>query len=125
MQESISFKTPAHKIRFVAALQSIGKVYEGRYDPEYAAAIFILSADTSTWNKAQGYVAREGIDIETMLKEVDFSGGYSVLMQLAGNLFNDQISINPVELMRLDDSNFKIAIDAIKLRRYGMSAGEV
>lgn len=52
-----------------------------------------------------------------MLEEVDLSGGYTVLMQLTGNLFNSQTHIEPVELMRLDESNFRLALNAIQIRR--------
>jgi hypothetical protein len=118
MATTIFFKSPEHKQRFVTAMQQLGKIYDGKLDLEYAAALYILAADLATWQKAQVYVDHDGIDIPTLLQEVHFSGGYSVLVQLAGNLFNSQTRIDPVELMRLDDNNFKVALTSLQLRRY-------
>lgn len=125
MSEGIFFKSDEHKMRFLATMQAIGKVYKGKLDQEYSSALFILTASRATWEKAQSYVNRDGIDIETMLKEVDFSGGYSVLIKLAGNLFNNEQHLDPLELLRLDDSNFDLALDAIRLRRHSMHVGEL
>lgn len=120
------FGTPAHKARFLSAIQGIGKVYEeGQLDPEYAAALFILTSATGTWHKTQSYVSRNGIDIETMLEEVDFSGGHLILVNLAGNLFNGHIHIDPLEFVRLDENNFDLALTAIKIRRYGLRLSDV
>lgn len=52
-----------------------------------------------------------------MLQEQDFSEGYSVLVMLAGNLFNGEVHIDPLEFLRLDDENFRVALTAIQLRR--------
>lgn len=119
------FKSEGHKERFLAAIQQIGKVYEGKLDQEYAAALYILTADVSTWNKASSYVSRYGINIETLLKEVDFSGAYGVLILLAGNLFNGNEHVDPVELMRLDDRNFSVALTALMLRRKSYAITEI
>jgi|SRR6266567_2409330 len=111
------FKSDEHENRFKGVMQQTGKIYNGRYDAEYAAALYILTADPSTWNKAQEYVSHSGIDFSGMLEDIDFSGGYSVLILLAGNLFNGQQHLDPLEFLRLDDVNFELAIAAIKLRR--------
>src|SRR2546430_15759127 len=97
------FKSAEHKQRFLTAIQQTGKIYNGKLDEEYAAAMYILTADTHTWSNAQSYVDREGIDLEAMLKEVHFSHGYEVLIKLAGNLFNSHLHIDPVEFMILDE----------------------
>lgn len=125
MTESISFKSAAHKIRYLEAMTQIGKIYDGKLDPEYSSALYILTADASTWHKASDYISREGIDIDAMLKEVDFSGGYSVLMLWAGNLFNGQQHVDPLELLRLDEGNFQIALAALKLRRYSIHVDDI
>ena len=98
-------------------MRAIGKIYDGKLDLEYGAAIYILTADEDTWDQASNYVKRDGIDFESLLAEVDFSGGYGVLIRLAGNLFNDRTPCNAVELMRLDDRNFQVALAAIQIRR--------
>ncbi|HLI07058.1 MAG TPA: hypothetical protein VKV40_10875 [Ktedonobacteraceae bacterium] len=53
------------------------------------------------------------------------SGGYTVLLQLACNLFNGQMHLDPVELMRLDESNFILALTAIQIRRYSLKIDEL
>lgn len=116
--ESTFFKSAEHRTRFVEVMQRLGKVYHGKFDPEYASALYILTADLSTWRKASDYIDRNGIDIEAMLEEVHLSGGYAVLIRLAGNLFNNQQRLDPLELLRLDESNFLIALTALTLRRY-------
>src|SRR5215469_10774087 len=111
------FTSPAHKQRWLQSMQQIGKVYDGLLDQEYAAALYILTADLDTWQQASGYVGRDRIDIPTLVQEVPFSGGYAVLLLLAGNLFNSQTHVDPVELMRLDDRNFLVALAALQVRR--------
>lgn len=120
MERNIFFKSPEHKERLITTIRQIGKVWEEnrQIDPEYASALYILTSDLTTWNKASGYVDRDGIDFEAMLEEVDFSGGYAVLINLAWNLFNDYQKIDVLDLLRLDEGNFQVALGALKLRRY-------
>jgi len=120
----ILFTSEAHKARFLTAIQEIGKVYAGRMDPEYGAALYILTSSSGTWEKSNSYVSRYRIDFEEMFNEVDFSGGYSVLIKLASNLFNGNTHIDPLEFLRLDDHNFDLALNAIKIRRYGLKVDD-
>lgn len=122
----IFFKSPAHKQRFLAAMQQLGKVYDGKLDPEYAAALFVLTSHAGTWTKAQQHVDKlgHGIDFPAMIEDQDWSGGYSVLIKWAGNLFNQEAHIDPIELLRLDEDNFELAISALKIRRYSMRVEE-
>lgn len=126
-----------HKRRFVTIMQKIGKIYDdNKFDAEYSAALYLLTAHLGTWNAVKKYVSRDGIEFYDMLAQVDFSGGYSVLIRLAANLFYSQftfasredehviepIVVAPVEVpARLDDSNFELALDAMRIRRYGLS----
>jgi hypothetical protein len=114
---SIFFKSEEHKARFLACMQSIGKIYDGKLDPEYASALYLLSAHAGIWNKAQAYVGRDGLDIPTMLLERDFSSGQAVLIQLAGNLFNGVTHLDALEMVWLDHTNFHLALTALQLRR--------
>lgn len=114
---NIFFTSPEHKAGFITAMQGLRKVYEGKLDPEYGAAIYILTSSAATWDKASEYVERDGIDFEALLAEVDFSGAYSNLIRLAGNLFNGRTACSPVELYRLDNINFQIAMTALQMRR--------
>jgi hypothetical protein len=117
--KDIFFKSAQHKERFVATMQRLGKIDDGKFDPEYAAAIYILTADLSTSQKSSEYMSCHGIDLDTLLEEVHFSGGYGVLIELAGNLFNGQRHIDPLEFLRLDCGNFNIAITSLIVRRNG------
>jgi hypothetical protein len=116
------FTSETHRQRFTQVMEQIGKVYDGKLDPEYGAAIYVLTATGGTWDKAGSYVDRDGIDFETMLEEVHFSSGYRTLILLAGNLFNGNQHLDPLEFMRLDEANFKVAVTALTLRRYGGKA---
>lgn len=120
MSKSI-FVSQDHQQRFVKAIEQIGKVDGGKIDPEYGSALYILCADAATWNKAEEYVSPDGIEFDEMLSEMDFSGGYSVLIHLAGNLFNNHLQVEAVDIpTRLDENNFQIALQAIRLRRCGL-----
>lgn len=119
MLTEISFKSNGHKQRFIETMRAIDKIYDnGKYDQEYSAAVYLLTADLSIWEKVFDYVSSHGILFTSMLKEVDFSGGHSIMVALAANLFNSsEYHCDVAELMRLDSSNFNIAMDAICLRR--------
>src|SRR5258708_4136046 len=120
----VFFKAPEFRLRWLVALQRMVKVYDGKIDKEYGAALYILTADLDTWQQAQMYVRREGIDFEALLAEGEFSGGYSVLIKWSSNLFNGNTHVDPVELMRLDDTNFLVALTALQLRRTSLPVSE-
>jgi hypothetical protein len=116
------WKSIYHQERFLEVVPRLGKIWPeqgGQFDTEYATALYILTADSGTWGKAEDYVERDGIDFEKMLEEVDFSGGYARLVKFAWHLFNEQGSLLPIELLHLDDANFSLALEALKIRRYG------
>lgn len=100
---NIFFKSAAHKARLLTVMGQIGKIYGENLDQEYTAALYLLTSDQTTWEKAQEYVGSTDIDFDAMLKEMDLSDGYGVLVSLAGNLFNAQTELSPIELIRLDD----------------------
>src|SRR5579862_3144468 len=118
------WKSAAHKQRFLTIMQQIGKIFDGKVDPEYGAALYILTSDAATWEQASRYTQRNAIDIETLLKEVDFSHGYEVLLKLAANLFNELNEagqqVRPVDLMILDEDNFSVALTALQIRYYSL-----
>ncbi|SRR5579875_57100 len=122
MAAHLFFKSAAHKQRFLTIMQQIDKVFDGRMDPEYGAALYILTSDAAMWEQASKYVERNAIQIEDLLNEIHFSHGYQVLIQLAANLFNELNEagrqVRPVDLMILDEDNFQVALTALQLR-YG------
>lgn len=120
------FKNEDHKERFLELLEKYNRVYDGLIENEYGAAFYILSADNEIWSKSKSYIGIDGIDFETMFQEKDFSTGYAILVKLATNLFNGNFNIAPVELCYLDgDSNFKVALAALHIRKYKISLEEV
>lgn len=124
----IYFRNAEHKTRLLNAIQSIGKVYDnGKLDPEYACALYILTNEEGTWKQTRPYVTRDGIDFEGILTEQDFGGAYTSLIELAGNLFSGgSIKANPVDLAaRLDDYNFLIAYSALWIRRFGLHINDL
>jgi Family of unknown function (DUF6075) len=121
----IFFTSPEHRTRWLTAVLTIQKTWKGKLDAEYASALYILTCSSGTWQKVESYVSRDGIDFEPMLAEVDFSGGYGVLIRLAGNLFNDRTTSSPVDLMRLDDTNFQVALTALQIRRVSLPLDEL
>src|SRR5579859_1317618 len=115
----IFFKSDAHLQWFLAIIQNIDAVEDGRIDPEYGAAVYILTADDELLQKSRTYISRHGIRFEHLLKEVDFSEGYRVLVKLAGNLFNPQnVAPAPVDLFILDNENFMVACNALVVRSH-------
>jgi hypothetical protein len=115
------FTSPDHRKRYVAAMQHIGKMDDGTLDAEYASALYILTSSAGLWIKASGYVSHEEIDVAAMLTGVDLSGGERVLALLVGNLFNGEQHGDQLELLRLDDSNFLVALTTIQVRRASLS----
>lgn len=121
MTESIFFKSAGHKTRLLGAMRAIGKIYGGRLDSEYGAALYILTSDSHTWSAVQGYVTHEGIDFEAMLNECDWSGGPRRMVKLAGDLFGGQTQVSISDLISVvDEDNFQVAISAQLIRRYGL-----
>ena len=43
----------------MTAMREIGKIYDGRLDQEYGAALYLLTSSAGLWQKAQGYVSHE------------------------------------------------------------------
>lgn len=118
----ILFNNQKHLDRFLAAIQRISKIYEGdKIDCYYGSALYILADDEWTMKKAERYISRHGIRFEDMLKEVDFSGAYSVVIRLAFacNIFNGNMDVDFEQFMRLDENNFQLALTALQFRYYG------
>jgi hypothetical protein len=125
MPQDLFFTSPEHQQRFLTVMQQCEKIYEGQLDPEYATAFYLLTAHAAIWDMAQSYVFSYGIDIEAMLEEVNWSSGYLVLIKLAGNLFNNQQHLDPLEFLCLDPRNFQLALTALIVRRSSLSLADV
>ncbi len=128
----ITFKSDEHKARYIGALTHFRLVYEGKPDVEYAAALYILTAHINTWQKAEAHISRDGIDFKGMIKKKDLSSGAYALVQLAANLFygsfetrETKIRANMVDIVNLNEEGFQMAMEAIKIRRYGLSMDDL
>jgi hypothetical protein len=118
MSEEIYFKSAEHKERFSEIVSTSTRyLADGYLDREYGSAFYILTCDYHLWDQAQVYFLPHGIDFEKMQNSV-LSDGYHVLVDLAGNLFNESIRVNIAELWRLDDDNLKVAMQSLRLRFY-------
>ena len=111
------YTSAEHQQRFKDIMHRLDKLGQRAPDAEYAAALYILTATAALWNKANGYVDAERIDIPALLEQQDFSGGYGVLVTLAGHLFNGRMHLEPLEFLRLDAQNFHVALTALQIRR--------
>lgn len=116
------FTSPEHAVRFTEIMARLGKISGDTYDNEYSAALYLLTSRASTWEKTSGYVHQDGIGFARILQEEDFGAAYSVLIRLAANLFDlYQFQLGDIaELLRLDEENYALALDAINIRRYGL-----
>lgn len=122
----ITFVSQEHKQRFTTAMQAIDRMAaNGECDAEYASALYVLTAHMNTWNHAESYVSHAGIDFEVLSTYACFSGGYSVLIEWTSGLFNGNTAIVPSQLMRLDENNFQLALNALHIRRYGLQVSDV
>jgi hypothetical protein len=111
------YTSAEHQHRFLELMHRFDKMGQRAPDAEYAAALYILTATAALWDKASGYVDAERIDFPALIEEQDFSGGYGVLVTLAGHLFNGRMHLEPLEFLRLDAQNFHVALTALQIRR--------
>lgn len=116
------FLNGEHEANFQEMRTQMEEVY--RFDKEYLAAAFIMAGDAELERKMKPYFdMQDGMfDSMRMFEEKDFSGGLIVLAKLAVHLFNNNEKVDPLDFMKLDDQGFKLAMNAISLRRSGISA---
>ncbi|KLU61438.1 hypothetical protein CEB3_c21170 [Peptococcaceae bacterium CEB3] len=88
-------------------------------DREYLAAYYVLTADEELRRKTLRFVRKDGIPW-LLIWEQDWSSGYQLLLKLAEHLFMG----GEVDLVRgvrtWGDTLYKIAIQAIEVRRKGI-----
>lgn len=113
------FKTPAHRARFLAAIQQMDCIDRGKLDPEYGAALYILTSGLAIYEKAQPYIKHNGhkaIQFDELLAETNFAHSEEILVSLAGNLFNGNTAVSPVDFVILDSGNFAAVQEALRIR---------
>lgn len=122
MGEKVPFKSEDHRNLFLTAMRQIGRLDNQTIDAEYSSAVYLLTADSSIWQRAQAHVSNSGITFKQMLKSDHFSSTEEALVKLAANLFGAGISADPVTLCHT--SNFEVMLSALKLRHERMSLSD-
>lgn len=115
------FLNDEHYERFIQLKDLLAKAYQN--DKEYLAVIFLLAGDKELFKKVSPYFdEKEGIfNFTEMFNKEEFSSSYYTLAKLAVHLFNNEEKITPLELVsNLDQSRYKLAINAIYVRRQGV-----
>lgn len=117
----IKFRNTDHQERFDRAAADLG--FPFGLPADWAACLFILTADEWTWKAVVRHVNLEAREIFwTKIRRLDFGRGIEFLMQLAQYLYNGTGKIDLERLWEtLDDSNFALAMSAIQVRRRGRS----
>lgn len=94
-----------------------------RTNKEYLSVVYLMTGNTELYQKMNPYFnARSGeFDSKKMFVEQDFSSGLSILAKLAAHLFNSNEVVQPLNIISLDEQNFKLALNSMILRRFGVS----
>ena len=88
-------------------------------DREYAAALFILSANDRLMNRAKETVGCNGIGFNTIGKGV--SSGEHIAIDIAHSLFNGDAKVYMDELCCcIDEEMFFVCLTAMQIRKYGV-----
>lgn len=98
---------------------------EFRFNKERLAAAFIMAGDEEVYQKMTPYFNEKTgtFSSEEMLQEQAFSSHTHVLAKLAVHLLHDHEPVVPLDLINhLDEPSFQLAMNAIILRRTGLSS---
>lgn len=120
---STFFKSEAHKKRFLEAVQP--HVEDGNIDQWYGSALYILTSEASVWGRITKYVTNDGILFHEMLMYDYFYDNDEILLQVAASLFGSGHHVDMQELACLDQPNFKVAMQAIRIRRDGLHVNDL
>lgn len=132
---TLTFTSPEHRQRFLAIMRLKEKIYaNGKLDPEYGAALYVLTSEEWIWEQAEPYCLAAGLDLAGLLHERGFLAGYGTLAKLAANLFYSSGStaylpkgrrpVTPIDLVELSEQEFEMALTAQRLRYYGAHVDE-
>lgn len=128
-EDEIYFRSEKHKERFINAIQEMDKLSEGNHIyGEYASAIYIITSHLDIWEQASQYISRDGIKFPEMLQKEHFSSTRLELVKLATNMFNEYMKLDDdtpiradmLQVVNLEESMFMVAVEAIKIRHYGL-----
>lgn len=121
-QKKIHFTSSRHKEVFLSTMLTLEKIdrRSGKVDPEYGAALYILSSDEYLWDRSRPHIRSDGIAFNAILK-TKFSYSEKNLVRLACNLLNNYKKVSPVEVTRdgvISDESFEMVLEAYRIRHY-------
>ena len=128
-KSKIFYSHGKHKEEVRAKLKELNKIYQkngNEIDLYYLPVFYLFYGTEDLKRKCIRYVKSDSIDFQKMYEEVDFSSGEKILVNLAHNLFNNGVSVALLDIIAtLDDENFKMALQAIILRRHSLHEYEL
>lgn len=114
------FNSSDHAERFAAAIQTAGAVRDdGTIKGDFGASLYILTGLPSVYDRAQQHIHPGYIDFEPMF-HMGLSSGETVLVALAGNLYNGGFfgGYTPQDIVSYsDEDGVLLASTAMLLRK--------
>jgi hypothetical protein len=118
------FLNHEHEKEFFSIREEAAELY--RNDKEYMSVAFLMAGNEELKEKMKPYFDMQDgfLDSKAMFEKEDFSTSLQVMAKLAVHLFNNNETVNPLDLIGyLDEFNFELALQAIKCRRFGLDQG--
>jgi hypothetical protein len=118
------FLNHEHEKEFFSIREEAAEWY--RNDKEYMSVAFLMAGNEELKQKIKPYFDMdEGFfESEAMFEKENFSPSLYVMAKLAVHLFNNNETVDPLDLIVcLDEDNFKLALQALKFRKYGLDQG--
>jgi hypothetical protein len=108
-----------HRYNLIKLLKDTNKVYaEYEVDNYYLCAYYVLCSNKYIIKKAAKFITGDGIRFEDMLNNEDWCSGHKILIKLANELFNNNANVSINNMCNvLDNDNFKVALQAMELKR--------
>ncbi|MFD2512101.1 DUF6075 family protein [Halalkalibacter alkalisediminis] len=107
---------------------SIREEAAGKYknNKEYMSVAFLMAGNEELKQKMKPYFDMDEGFFKSalMFEKEDFSTSLQVMAKLAVHLFNNNETVDPLDLIGyLDEDNFELALQVIKFRKYGLDQG--
>lgn len=109
-----------HTQRFTASLERYRFARRGtKPDRYWQAMLWVVTATADLWAKIEPFIEMERGNawLTRALNEVDLSSGERYLVELAANLYGDEIKVDLSGLINyLDDDMWSVALEAMRIR---------
>lgn len=117
----LEFLNNEHKAKFQEVRMEMADI--DRFNKEFLAAAFIILGDAELEEKMKPYLDPDDglLDSVAVFEQQDFSNEGLILAKLAAHLFDNSEQVLPLDLVKLEGEKLKLAMEAIMLRRYGIS----